>query len=61
METISKHVAKATAIRGHYKFKHAEVETMTKAAGFCEGFYASQFAWEGAFVQGRQLATADLI
>lgn len=61
METISKHVAKATAIRGHYKFKHAEVETIMKAADFCEGFYARQFAWEGAFIQGRQLATADLI
>ena len=61
METISKHVANATAIRAHYKFKHAEVETMMKAAGFCEGIYASQFAWEGSFVQGRQLATVELI
>ena len=61
MTTISKHVANATAIRAHYKFKHAKVKTMMKAAGFCEGIYASQFAWEGSFVQGRQLATVELI
>ena len=61
MTTLSKHVDKATAIRGHYKFKHAAVRIIMKAAGFSEGIYESDFNWEGAYIQGRQLATVDLI
>lgn len=61
MTTLSKHVDKATAIRGHYKFKHAAVRIIMKAAGFSEGIYDTHFNWEGSYIQGRQLATADLI
>ncbi len=61
MTTLSKHVERATAIRGHYKFKHAAVRIIMKAAGFSEGIYEGHFNWEGSYIQGRQLATADLI
>ena len=61
MQSISKHVKDATALRGHYKFRHAEVMTIMKAAGFCMGVSASTFSWEYVFVQGRQLLTADQI
>ena len=61
MTTLSKHVDKATAIRGHYKFKHAAVRILMKAGGFSEGIYENHFNWEGAYIQGRQLATVDLI
>ena len=61
MTTLSKHVDKATAIRGHYKFKHAAVRIVMKASGYSEGIYDGHFDWEGSYIQGRQLATADLI
>lgn len=61
VESISKHVKDATALRGHYRFRHAEVETIMKAAGFCIGVSGSAFNWEYVFVQGRQLLTADKI
>lgn len=38
MATLSKHVARATANRGHYKFRHAAVRIITKATGFSEAF-----------------------
>ena len=61
MTTLSKHVDKATAIKGHYKFKHAAIRIIMKAGGFSEGIYENHFNWEGAYIQGRQLATVDLI
>lgn len=53
VESISKHVKDATALRGHYRFKHPEVVTIMKAAGFCIGVSGSAFDWEYVFVQGR--------
>ncbi|DBB07186.1 TPA: hypothetical protein ACH3X1_011753 [Trebouxia sp. C0004] len=51
MTTLSKHVDKATALRGHYKFKHAAVRIIMKAAGFSEGIYDKHFNWEGSYIQ----------
>lgn len=47
MATLNKHVERATAIRGHYKFMHAAVRIIMKATGFSEGVYEGYFNWEG--------------
>ena len=61
MQCLSKHTKDATALRGSYKFKSAEVATIMVAAGFAAGVAGRAFLWEYLFVQGRQLATAELI
>ena len=61
MECLSKHTKDATALRGSYKFKSAEVATIMVAAGFALGVAGRAFLWEYLYVQGRQLATAELI
>ncbi len=61
MECLSKHTLEATALRGSYKFKSAEVATIMVAAGFAVGVAGRAFLWEYLYVQGRQLATSELI
>lgn len=61
MECVSKHTVNASSLRGSYKFKTAEVETITIAAGFDEGVASRAYQWECMVIQGRQLVTADLI
>ena len=60
MECLSKHTKDATALRGSYKFKSAEVATIMVAAGYAVGVAGRAFLWEYLYVQGRQLATAEL-
>jgi len=61
MECLSKHTKDATALRGSYKFKSAEVATIMVAAGYAVGVAGRAFLWEYLYVQGRQLAKAELI
>jgi len=58
---LSKHTRDATTLRFSYKFKSAEVRAIMVAAGYASGVAGKAFVWEYHYVQGRQLATAELM
>lgn len=62
MECISKYTKDASlSYVDCIQFKSTEVSTITVAAGYATGVDGKAFLWEYQFVQGRQLATAELI
>ena len=50
IECVNKHTKDATTLRGHYRFKSAEVKTMMRLARFFEDIAGTDFKWEHHFV-----------
>lgn len=61
IECISKHTKGATVLRTSYRFKSAEIKSITRLADYQEGIAGSDFKWEHHLIQGRQLITPDIL
>lgn len=59
IQCISKHTKEASVLRTSYRFKSAEIKTITRLAGYSDGIAGGDFKWEHHLIQGRQLITPE--
>lgn len=61
IQCITKHTKEASVLRTSYRFKSAEIKTMTRLAGYSAGIAGGDFKWEHHLIQGRQLITPEVM